>query len=117
MAAQTQRILGSFQSKYCMWDEAVSVYRNAWNEGMVCITPIPGGHFDMPRARPLIHSMTIVDSDSDEEGPSGSANNTDSNEEEFRVLFGSLTVWFVFCLPTLLIHQLISTCRDCWECK
>jgi len=60
------------------------------------VTPIPGGPFDMPRARPPpIHSINIVDSDSDEEGPNGSGNNTDSDEEDFRVLFGSLAIWFV----------------------
>jgi hypothetical protein len=59
------------------------------------VTPIPGGPFNTPRARPPIHSITIVDSESDEEGPDGSGNNTDSDEEDFRVLFGSLAIWFV----------------------
>jgi hypothetical protein len=60
------------------------------------VTPIPGGPFDTPRARPPpIRSINIVDSDSDEEGPDGSGNNTDSDEEDFRVLFRSLAIWFV----------------------
>jgi hypothetical protein len=82
--------------KYRTWDEALAVYRNAWGEGTVRVTPIPGGPFDTPRARPPpIRSINIVDSDSDEEGPDGSGNNTDSDEEDFRVLFGSLAIWFV----------------------
>ena len=50
----------------------------------------------MPRARPPpMCSITIVDSDSDKEGLNESGNNTDSDKEDFRVLFGSLTIWFV----------------------
>jgi hypothetical protein len=61
----------------------------------ISMTPILGGPFNMPRARPPICSITIMDSESDEEGPDGPGNNTDSDEEDFRVLFGSLAIWLV----------------------
>ncbi|KAF8226124.1 hypothetical protein L208DRAFT_1425201 [Tricholoma matsutake] len=80
--ARTQGIQGSFHLKYCTWDKALTVYRNAWNEPPIC-------------------SITIMDSDSDEEGLDRSGNNTD-NDEDFRVLFQSLAV---------------CTCTDCWETK
>ena len=102
--------------KYHTWDEALAVYQNAWDEGTIRVTPIPGGPFDTPRARLPMHPITI-DSDSDEGEPDGSGDNADSDVEDFRLLFQSLHVWFVRSLLTFLIHQLISTCIDCWERK
>ena len=58
-----------------------------------------------------------INSDSAEGEPDGSGDNVDSDVEDFRLLFQSLHIWFVRSLLTFLIHQLISTCIDCWERK
>ena len=100
---RTQQIRGRFQSKYRTWDKALAIYQNAWDEGTIRVTPIPGGPFNMPSTRLPI----TVNSDSDEGEPDGSGDNADSDVEDFRMLFQT----------HLLNHQLTSTCTECWERK